>query len=99
MGRVTDAPTESLAPELAPDVVADVAEPELPAQPTEAVAHPAKVMRIGAMIRQLLEEVRRAPLDEAGREVLSKIYRTSLQELTEGLSEDLQEELLKLAAP
>jgi hypothetical protein len=68
-------------------------------QPVEAVAHPAKVMRIGSMIKQLLDEVRRAPLDEAGREVLASIYHTSLEELTEGLSEDLQDELRKLAAP
>jgi hypothetical protein len=65
----------------------------------ESVAHPAKVMRIGSMIKTLLEEVRRAPLDEAGREVLASIYHASLEELTEGLSEDLQEELRKLAAP
>ena len=68
-------------------------------RPTEAVAHPAKVMRIGSMIKQLLEEVRRAPLDEAGREVLASIYHASLEELSDGLSEDLQEELRKLAAP
>jgi hypothetical protein len=74
----------------------DPAEPE---QATEAVSHPAKVMRIGAMIKQLLEEVRRAPLDEAGREVLASIYHTSLAQLSEGLSEDLQEELRTLAAP
>ena len=70
-----------------------------PAEPTESVAHPAKVMRIGAMIRQLLEEVRHAPLDERGRARLANIYHTSVEELSEGLSEDLREELHKLAAP
>ncbi len=61
--------------------------------------HPAKVIRIGAMIRQLLEEVRRAPLDEAGRSRLAEIYDLSVSELTEGLSEDLREELARLATP
>ena len=43
-------------------------------QPTESVPSPAKVMRIGAMVRQLLEEVRHAPLDEAGRDRMRDIY-------------------------
>ncbi|HEX2849419.1 MAG TPA: proteasome activator [Acidimicrobiales bacterium] len=65
----------------------------------EAVSQPAKVMRIGAMIRQLLEEVRRAPLDEAGRERLAEIYETSVDELSDGLSDELRDELRRLAAP
>ena len=66
---------------------------------TESVDQPAKVMRIGSMIRQLLEEVRQAPLDEASRSRLKDIYETSVRELAEGLSPDLQEELGKLALP
>ena len=65
----------------------------------ESVERPAKVMRIGAMIRQLLEEVRQAPLDEAGRSRLAEIYETSVQELAGGLSDDLRDELARLAPP
>jgi hypothetical protein len=65
----------------------------------EAVEQPAKVMRIGSMIKQLLEEVRQAPLDEASRVRLREIYETSVNELSDGLSEDLQAELARLASP
>jgi hypothetical protein len=65
----------------------------------EAVSQPAKVMRIGSMIRQLLEEVRQAPLDEASRSRLKEIYETSVRELAEGLSPDLRDELARLALP
>jgi hypothetical protein len=68
-------------------------------QATESVEEPAKVMRIGAMVRQLLEEVRRAPLDEAGRARLREIYELSVKELAEGLSPELQEELAQFALP
>ncbi len=65
----------------------------------EAVEQPAKVMRIGSMIKQLLEEVRQAPLDDASRSRLREIYDTSVKELADGLSSDLQEELARLASP
>lgn len=65
----------------------------------EAVEHPAKVMRIGAMIRQLLEEVRQSPLDEASRTRLAEIYETSVKELAAGLSDDLRDELARLTTP
>jgi hypothetical protein len=65
----------------------------------EAVEQPAKVMRIGSMIKQLLDEVRAAPLDEASRDRLAKIFETSISELSESLSPDLQEELKRLAPP
>jgi hypothetical protein len=65
----------------------------------ESVEQPAKVMRIGSMIRQLLEEVRQAPLDEASRTRLREVYETSVRELADGLSPDLQEELDRLALP
>jgi len=64
-----------------------------------AVTQPAKVMRIGSMVKQLLEEVRQAPLDEASRERLAEIYERSVTELAEALSPDLQEELRSLALP
>ncbi len=65
----------------------------------EAVEQPAKVMRIGSMIKQLLEEVRHAPLDDASRGRLKEIYETSVQELAAGLSPDLRAELDRLALP
>ncbi len=66
---------------------------------TETVSEPAKVMRIGSMVKQLLEEVRVAPLDERSRERLAEIYERSIVELSEALSPDLQDELRNLALP
>jgi Protein of unknown function (DUF2587) len=68
-------------------------------QPTETVSEPGKVMRIGSMIKQLLEEVRQAPLDESSRARLSEIYETSIKELSTALSPDLRAELNSLASP
>ncbi|MCB0972037.1 MAG: DUF2587 domain-containing protein, partial [Acidimicrobiales bacterium] len=65
----------------------------------EAVEEPAKVMRIGSMIKQLLEEVRSAELDEPARDRLKAIYDTSVQEVGAALSEDLREELERVAIP
>jgi len=65
----------------------------------EAVEEPAKVMRIGSMIKQLLEEVRSAELDDPARERLREIYDTSVQELGSALSPDLREELERVAIP
>jgi hypothetical protein len=67
--------------------------------PVEAVSSPAKVMRIGAMIKQLLDEVRSAPLDEQGRVRLKGIYEQAVDELCEALSTDLREELGRMAPP
>ena len=66
---------------------------------TELVEQPAKVMRIGTMIKQLLEEVRAAPLDEASRSRLREIHATSIAELEQGLAPELREELQRLALP
>jgi hypothetical protein len=66
---------------------------------TAQVQQPAKVMRIGTMIKQLLEEVRAAPLDEAGRVRLREIHQASIRELEEGLSADLRAELDRLTLP
>ena len=65
----------------------------------EAIEQPAKVMRLGAMLRNLLEEVRAAPLDGRSRDRLREIYETSLSELSSALSPDLQDELSRLALP
>jgi hypothetical protein len=63
------------------------------------VEQPAKVMRIGTMIKQLLEEVRAAPLDEAGRARLREIHESSIRELEDGLAPELREELERLTIP
>jgi hypothetical protein len=65
----------------------------------ESVEQPAKVMRIGSMVKQLLDEVRAAPLDDSSRERLARIYQTSVDELAKALSPDLQDELRRLAPP
>jgi hypothetical protein len=67
--------------------------------PTELIEQPAKVMRIGSMIKQLLEEVRSAPLDEAGRVRLAQIHSRSIAELEQGLAPELVEELNRIALP
>jgi hypothetical protein len=79
------------------DVVSPASQPA--EEPTETVSEPGKVMRIGSMIKQLLEEVRQAPLDESSRARLSEIYETSIKELSGALSSDLREELNSLASP
>ena len=66
---------------------------------SDLVEQPAKVMRIGAMIRQLLEEVKAAPLDEASRARLREIYDQSIKELEDGLAPELVEELERLSLP
>ena len=66
---------------------------------TDLVEQPAKVMRNGTMIKQLLEEVRAAPLDDASRSRLREIHATSVRELEEGLAPELREELQRLALP
>lgn len=66
---------------------------------SKLIEQPAKVMRIGSMIKQLLEEVRAAPLDEAGRQRLKEIHRRSIVELEDGLAPELQEELERLTLP
>lgn len=66
---------------------------------TDLVEQPAKVMRIGSMIKQLLDEVKAAPLDEASRRRLGEIHRASLDELEDGLAPELVDELERLALP
>ncbi|GAA1113213.1 bacterial proteasome activator family protein [Nocardiopsis metallicus] len=65
----------------------------------DMVEQPAKVMRIGSMIRQLLDEVKAAPLDEASRARLKEIHTSSIKELEDGLAPELIEELDRLTLP
>lgn len=81
---------------VAPNEEATGAEPTSPA---DLVEQPAKVMRIGSMIKQLLEEVRSAPLDEAGRKRLAQIHEQSINELKDGLAPELVEELDRISQP
>jgi hypothetical protein len=66
---------------------------------TDLVEQPAKVMRVGTMIKQLLEEVRAAPLDEASRNRLREIHQRSILELEDGLAPELRDELERLSLP
>ncbi|WP_414635566.1 bacterial proteasome activator family protein [Actinophytocola sp.] len=65
----------------------------------DLVEQPAKVMRIGTMIKQLLEEVRAAPLDDASRNRLREIHKRSISELEDGLAPELRDELERLSLP
>lgn len=69
------------------------------ADPTQGVGEPAKVMRIGTMIKQLLEEVKSAPMDSAARETLANLHSRSVEELKGALSEELAEELDRIVLP
>ncbi len=91
-------PTPTLA-DNPPAVVLTAEPPAAEEEATESVASPAKVLRIGSMTKELLEEVRRAPLDDAGRARLREIYETSVRELADGLSGDLRDELARLSSP
>lgn len=82
---------EVVTPDAAEDDGADGAD--------ESIDHPAKVMRIGTMMKQLLAEVRGAELDEASRHRLREIYETSVAEVGSALSPDLRDELDRLAPP
>jgi hypothetical protein len=66
---------------------------------SDYISQPAKVMRIGSMVKSLLDEARAAPLDEAGRARLREIYETSVSELSGALSPDLGQELGRMAIP
>ena len=85
-------------PEEQPQVVV-VAQDDDGTKVSELVEQPAKVMRIGSMIKQLLDEVKSAPLDEAARQRLKQIHSTSIKELEDGLAPELIEELERLSLP
>jgi hypothetical protein len=107
MGRMTENPQEPQDQQRFVVVTQDgmgVAAPhsdeeDQPTNPADLVEQPAKVMRIGSMIKQLLEEVRNAPLDDAGRVRLAEIHRRSIKELEDGLAPELIEELDRIALP
>ncbi len=70
-----------------------------PSDPASMIGQPAKIMRIGTMIKQLLDEVRSAPLDDAARGRLAEVHERSLRELEDGLSPELVEELHRITLP
>jgi hypothetical protein len=90
--NVTVAPNEVLPPGQAPEST----ESE---ESEDYISQPAKVMRIGSMVKSLLDEARAAPLDEAGRTRLKEIYETSVDELGHALSKDLSSELTRMTMP
>ena len=109
MGTVTDG-TDATPPEsdaatgsgaISPDEVLAGGSPDGDAEQrtTESVNEPAKVLRIGSMVKTLLDEVRAAPLDEKSRVRLREIYEQSIRDLSEGLSPDLVAELERMAPP
>ena len=100
-------PTPSARPDAGPHVVVvgpssmaseDAGDDDRPSV-TDLVEQPAKVMRIGTMIKQLLDEVKAAPLDEASRRRLQQIHHASIAELEQGLAPELVEELERLSLP
>jgi hypothetical protein len=103
MPTMTDAPVEHPELVLPPPTDGDGdGEAQAPTDDTEGgeyVSEPAKVMRVGSMIKQLLEEVRATELDEPSRQRLRAIYDTSISELGSALSPDLRDELDRLAFP
>ena len=94
-GRAGPGPAGALAPD------GEVEAGNGPAEegPDESIERPAKLLRIGSMVKQLLEEVRQAPLDEASRGRLREIYEQSIRELAEGLSPELAAELDRISIP
>ena len=94
-----DAPNDNVT--VNPDEVLAPGEtaPQSEDENSDYISQPAKVMRIGSMVKSLLDEARSAPLDEAGRARLREIYETSIAELSGALSPDLGTELSKMALP
>ena len=97
-GRVYVVTPQAMAVEGPPAAPTDEA-PVTATSITDQVSEPAKVMRIATMIRQLLDEVKSAPLDEASRQRMRSIYTTSVSELKQGLAPDLVTELEQLSLP
>ena len=101
----TPGATEALQPEVVEPTLLAVTGSEADGSDAEAeeqlesIKQPAKLLRIGSMVKQLLEEVRQAPLDEASRERLREIYEQSIRELADGLSPDLAAELDRVSIP
>jgi hypothetical protein len=98
----TDNDTDKSNVTVAPNEVLPPGQPTAGSNAEESedyISQPAKVMRIGSMVKTLLDEARAAPLDEAGRARLKEIYETSIDELGHALSKDLSSELSRMAMP
>jgi hypothetical protein len=105
-GPTVETARESVQPELVDDDARSVAEAageaagaEAGDEATEQISSPTKLIRIASMVRTMLDEVRRAPLDDAGRKRLKEIHERSLTELESVLSPDLQQELAEVVLP
>jgi hypothetical protein len=95
-----DNSSDGSVPAIAPDeVLGTMGEDDSDEPKTESINSPAKVLRIGSMVKTLLDEVRQAPLDDKSRVRLREIYEQSIRDLSEGLSPDLVAELESLALP
>lgn len=94
----SDHTSESIAPDevLPPQSAGSEESPE---ESPDFISQPAKVMRIGSMVKNLLDEARSAQLDESGRRRLREIYEQSVKELSDALSKDLSAELARMALP
>src|SRR5690606_32179917 len=92
---IVDAEGNPISAGEAQEKLAEAAESD----PSKLVAEPAKVMRVGSMIKQLLEEVRAAELDDKGRQRLRDIHARSIAELESGLAPELRDELERLSLP
>jgi len=101
-GPTAEAARERVQPELVDELARNEAEVEGEASADEAneqISSPTKLIRIASMVRTMLDEVRRAPLDDAGRRRLAEIHERSLEELESVLSPDLQKELGEVILP
>lgn len=87
------------AQQAVPDSSAEQSHGPEDSSPADLIAQPAKVLRVGSMIKQLLDEVRTAPLDDASRARLAEIHARSVKELESGLAPELIEELERLSLP
>jgi hypothetical protein len=98
-----EAPTPAAAPTAVPELV-DAQVEEIDAEVDddrdgEAITQPSKLIRIASVVRSLLEEVRRADLDDAGRRLLRDAHERSLTMLETVLSDDLRKELSGIILP
>ena len=94
---MTEEPQEKTVVVVGPDGTPIISNGERDDDPARMIEQPAKVMRIGTMIKQLLEEVRAAPLDERGLQRLVEIHRKSIVELEDGLAPELRDELERIS--